>query len=163
MNNKQTKKATIDAINVMISHADGLVPHLVAVQEDQTNGFSPGSGQGIPHITAGGAAAAVQSHASVHGVAGGAGAVAAPGLNAVQGIVGISNAAVPGKVPAQIFDVRRPSGSAAIGLVSAGNLRIEDGGVVAVVGIIKQHNAVLGAGNGHHRVVPSRAQSRRGR
>lgn len=106
-----------------------MVPHLIAVKQDQANGLSPGSGQGIPHIAAGGAAAAVQRHIPVNGVAGSAGCIAAPRLNAVQRIICVGDTAIPGKMPAQILDVRRPGGSRAIGLVSTGNLRIKDGGV----------------------------------
>ena len=128
-------------------HADRVVPHLIAVQQDQTNGFPPCGGQSVPHIAAGCAAAAVQGHIPVNGVAGGAGCVAAPRLNAVQRIVRIGNAAVPSKVPAHVLDIGSPSRAAAVRFVSAGHLRIEDGGVIAIVRIIKQHNAVLRTGN----------------
>ena len=101
-----------------------MVPHLIAVKQDQANGLSPGSGQGIPHIAARGAAAAVQRHTPVNRVAGGASCVAAPRLDAIQRIIRIRNTAVPGKMPAKVFDVRRPGSTGAIGLISAGNLRV---------------------------------------
>ena len=130
-----------------------MVPHLVAVKQDQANGFPPCGGQSVPHITSGGAAAAIQGYLPVNGVAGGAGCIAAPRFNAVQRIVRIGDTAIPGKVPAQVFDVRSPGGAGAIGLVSTGNLRVQNGGVVAIVRIVKQHNAFLGAADSPGRTI----------
>ena len=134
-------------------YADRVVPHLIAVQQDQANGFPSSGRQSVPHIAAGGAAAAVQCYLPVNGVAGGAGCVAAPRFNAVQGVIRIGNTAIPGKVPAQVFDVRSPGGAGAIGLVSTGNLRVQNGGVVAIVRIVKQHNAFLGAADSPGRTI----------
>ena len=113
------------------------VPCLVAVQQDQANGFPSCGGQGVPYIAAGCAAAAVQGHIPVNGVAGGAGCVAAPRLNTVQRIVGIGHTAIPCKVPAQVFDVRRPGGAGAIGLVSTSYLTIQNRGIVSVIGKVE--------------------------
>ena len=130
-----------------------MIPHLIAVQQDQANGLPPFSGQRMPYIRSLRASAAIQCYVPINGVAGGAGCVAAPRLNAVQGIVRIGNAAIPGKVPAHVLDIGSPNSAAAVRFVGTGHLRIEDGGVIAVVRIIKQHNAVLRTGNGHYRIV----------
>ena len=128
--------------------ADGMVPLLVAVEQDQANGLPPCRGQRIPDIAAGGAAAAIQGHIPVNRVAGGAGPVVSPGLNAVQRLIRMGNPAIPCKVPAHIFNISRPCRAAAVGLIGAGHLIIQPGGVVAVVCIVEQHNAVLGGGVG---------------
>ena len=125
-----------------------MVPLLVAVEQDQANGLPPCRGQRIPDVAAGGAAAAVQGHIPVNGIAGGAGPVVPPGLNAVQRLIRMGNPAIPCKVPAHIFYISRPSRAAAIGLIGAGHLIIQPGGIVAVVRIVEQHNAVLGGGVG---------------
>ena len=134
------------------SNADGMIPHLIAVEKNQANGSPPSGRQSIPYIAAGGTAAAIQSYLPINGVARGACSVAAPWLNTVQRVVRIGNTAVPGKVPAQIFDVRCPGGACTVGLVGAGDLAVQNRGVVAVICIIKQHDAVLRACQSHYTV-----------
>ena len=123
-----------------------MIPHLVAVQQDQANGFPSCGGQGVPYIAASGAATAVQGHIPVNRVAGGAGCVAAPRLNAVQGVI-------PCKVPAQILDVRSPGGAGTIRFVGTGNLRVQNSGVIAVISKVKQHNTFLGAADSPGRTI----------
>ena len=77
-----------------------IVPHLIAVQQDQTNGIAPGFREGIPHTAARGAAAAGQGHIPVNGITGGTSTVGSPGLNAVQRIICIRDISIPGKMPA---------------------------------------------------------------
>ena len=125
-----------------------MVPLLVAVEQDQANGLPPCRGQRIPDIAAGGTAAAVQGHIPVNGIAGGAGPVVSPGLNAVQRLIRMGNPAIPGKVPAHIFNISRPGRAAAVGLIGAGYLIIQPGGIITIVCIVEQHNAVLGGGVG---------------
>ena len=137
-------------------HADRVIPHLVTVQENQANGLPVIFRHGVPHIAARGTAAAIQSHAPVNGVPGGAGAVAAPGFNAVQRFVRIGNAAVPGEMPAQVFDVGCPGSAGAIGFVLAGNLRLQDGGVIAIVRVVKQQDAFLGTADRQYRIIALR-------
>ena len=134
-------------------HADRVIPHPVTVQENQANGLPVIFRHGVPHIAARRAAAAIQSHAPVNGVPGGAGAVAAPGFNAVQRFVRIGNAAVPGEMPAQVFDVGCPGSAGAIGFVLAGNLRLQDGGVIAIVRVVKQQDAFLGTADRQYRII----------
>ena len=117
--------------------ADGMVPLLVAVEQDQANGLPPCRGQRIPDVAAGGAAAAVQGHIPVNGIAGGAGPVVPPGLYAVQRFIRMGNPAIPCKVPAHIFNISRPGRAAAVGLIGAGHLIIQPGGIVAVVRIVE--------------------------
>ena len=134
-------------------HADRVIPHLVAVQQDQANGFPSCGRQSVPHIAASGAATAVQGHIPVNRVAGGAGRVAAPRLNAVQGVIRIGNTAIPCKVPAQILDVRSPGGAGTIRFVGTGNLRVQNSGVIAVISKVKQHNTFLGAADSPGRTI----------
>ena len=141
------------------SHADRVVPHPVTVQENQANGLPVIFRHGVPHIAARGTAAAIQSHAPVNGVPGGAGAVAAPGFNAVQRFVRIGNAAVPGEMPAQVFDVGCPGSAGAIGFVLAGNLRLQDSRIVAIVRIVKQHDVFLGTADRHYRIIVLRVRN----
>ena len=130
--------------------ADGVIPHLVTVKKDKANGFPAGCRHSIPDIAAGSASAAAEGHILVNGVAGGAGSIIAPGLDAVQGIVRVGHTPIPGKVPAKIFDVRCPGSAAAVRLVGAGHLRVKDCGVVAIVGIVKEHYAALATADGKH-------------
>ena len=99
-----------------------MIPHPVTVQENQANGLPVIFRHGVPHIAARGTAGAVQSHAPVNGVSGGTGAIAAPGFNAVQRFVWKGNTAIPGEMPAQVFDIGCPGSAGAIGFVLAGNL-----------------------------------------
>ena len=130
-----------------------MIPHLVTVQENQANGLPVIFRHGVPHIAARRAAAAIQSHAPVNGVPGGAGAVAAPWFNAVQRFVRIGNTAIPCKVPAQILDVRSPGGAGTIRFVGTGNLRVQNSGVIAVISKVKQHNTFLGAADSPGRTI----------
>ena len=125
-----------------------MIPHLIAVQQDQANGLPPFSGQRMPYIRSLRASAAIQCYVPINGVAGGAGCVAAPRLNAVQGIVRIGNAAIPGKVPAHVLDIGRPGRAAAVGFIGAGYLVVQSGSVVAVVCKIEQHDTFLRRGVG---------------
>ena len=134
-------------------HADRVIPHPVTVQENQANGLPVIFRHGVPHIAARRAAAAIQSHAPVNGVSGGACAVVSPGFNAVQGFVWIGNTAIPGEMPAQVFDIGCPGSAGAIGFVLAGNLRLQDGRIVSIVGVVKQQDAFLGAPNRHYRII----------
>ena len=129
-----------------------MVPHLIAVEKNQANGFPPGCGQSVPHIAAGGAAASIQRHLSVNGVAGGAGSKTAPWFNAVERIIRIGNTAVPGKMPAKVFDIRCSGCVRSVGLVSAGDLAVQNRGIVAVICIIKQHDTGLGTCQRHHAI-----------
>ena len=134
-------------------HANSVIPHLVTVQENQANGLPAIFRHGVPYIAARRAAAAIQSHAPVNGVPGGAGAVAAPWFNAVQRFVWIGNTAIPGEMPAQVFDVSCPGSAGAIWFVFAGNLRLQDGGIIAIVRIVKQHDAFLGTADRHYSII----------
>ena len=134
-------------------HADRVIPHLVTVQENQANGLPVIFRHGVPHIAARRAAAAIQSHAPVNGVSGGTGAVAAPWFNAVQRFVRIGNTAIPGEMPAQVFDIGCPGSAGAIGFVLAGNLRLQDGGIIAIVRIVKQQDAFLGTADRHYSII----------
>ena len=130
-----------------------MIPHLVTVQENQANGLPVIFRHGVPHIAARGTAAAIQCHTPVNGISGGTCAVAAPWFNAVQRFVRIGNAAVPGEMPAQIFDVGCPGSAGAIGFVLAGNLRLQDGRIVAIVRVVKQQDAFLGTADRHYRII----------
>ena len=140
-------------------HADGVIPHLVTVQENQANGLPVIFRHGVPHIAARGTAAAIQSHAPVNGVSGGTGAVAAPWFNAVQRFVRIGNTAIPSEMPAQVFDIGCPGSAGAIGFVLAGNLRLQDGRIVAIVRVVKQQDAFLGTADRHYRIIVLRVSN----
>ena len=127
-----------------------MIPLLVTVQEDKPDSFPPGSRHRVPHVAAGGTATTTQCHIPVNGIAAGTGRIIAPRLNAIQRFVRMGNAAVSCKMPAHVLDIGRSGCVCTIGLISAGHLVIQPGGVVAVVGKVEQHNAVLGGGVGIH-------------
>lgn len=130
-----------------------MVPFLIAIQQNQADGLPAFRRQGIPDIASRGAADSVHGHATVNGVAGGTGGIVAVRLNTVQRVIRVRDAAIPGEVPAHIFDIGGLCASSAVWLIADGHLIIQHCGVVAVVGVVKQHNAVLGTGNGHDRII----------
>lgn len=73
-----------------------MIPHLIAVQQDQANGLPPFSGQRIPYIRSLRASAAIQCYVPINGVAGGAGCVAAPRLNTFS-VLTLAQKTMPGK------------------------------------------------------------------
>ena len=81
-------------IPTYIEDADGIIPHLITVQKDQTDSITSGFGKAIPYVAAGGVAAAGQSNIPVNGVTRGAGCVIAPGFNAVERIICIGDISV---------------------------------------------------------------------
>ena len=89
----------------------------------------------------------------VNRVAAGTCTVVAPRLNTVQRIVCIGDIIVPGKMPAQIFDVGSPGCAGAVGFVRYGKLTVQHRGIVAVIRKIKQQNTGLSAGSSHDAVV----------
>ena len=134
-------------------NTDGMIPHLIAVKQDQTNGLTSCSGHRIPNGTAGSTAAAIQGYVTVNGVTRGTGTIVTPGLNTVQRIVRIGNVTVPGKMPAQILDVCSSGSAASVGFIRNRKLRVQDSGVVAIVRKVEQHNVVLGTGGQHDTVI----------
>ena len=129
-------------------HADGLVPHLVTVQQNLTNGLPTSDGERIPDIASRRSSAALHGHAPVNGVAGGTGGEIPVGFQAVQRIIGIWHSAIPGKMPAHILDVGSLYRAVTIELIGAGHLVIQPGGVVAVVRVVEQQDAALAAVHG---------------
>ena len=126
--------------------ADGMIPHFVAVKQNQTNGLSPCFRQGIPCGCTGSTAAAGKRDIPVDRVAGCACGVVFVRLNTVQRIVCIGNVIVPGEMPAQIFDICRFRGTGSVGLISNRELTVQHSRVVAMVGIVKQQDACRCAG-----------------
>ena len=113
--------------------AIGIIPHLITVQQDQTDSFPSLYRQRVPDITAGRTVAAIKGDIPVNRVAGCTGTVIAPWLNTVDGIVCIGCVVIPGEVPAQIFDVGSSCGAAAVGFVGYRKLTVQAAGIVAVI------------------------------
>ena len=132
---------------------DRMVPQLIRVQQDQTNGFPAVGIQRIPDIAACGASAAAHGHAPVNGVSAHTGSIIPMRLNTVQRVIRIGYIIDSRKMPAEILKITILRAAGPVPLVANRDLTVQRTGIVSIVSIVKQQNTGLGAGSGHDTVI----------
>ena len=110
-----------------------VVPHLIRVQQDQTDGLTPALGHGIPGITAG----SIYCGTPLHGMTGGTGTEISVRLNTVQRMLVIRDIVFLGEMPAQVFQISGFGAASTVGFVGNGQLTGQAGGIAAA-SIVKQ-------------------------